>query len=154
VPDRISVLLENDLRADTQQLSSVGKDAIDELKARVRHSLAEKVGERVRKSCQMFVKRGEDVGRGVKDRMHAFIEGELAEAVLDAARPVAISVLKENYAEVQHEVEAALKTLVDPIERAKELVVDREAKNRLNTDRKQRERLLQSLNSVTPSLAA
>jgi hypothetical protein len=154
VPPRVAEILEQDLRTDTKQLASIGKDAIEELKERVKHALSESIEARVRKSCQTFVDSEQDRGKGVKDRMHSFFEGVLADAIVEAARPVAMKVLTNNYVEVQSEVLAALKSLVDPVERASELVIEREANAILKKDQKQRDRLLAALETLNLPTAA
>ncbi len=141
VPPRVVELLESDLRTDSRQLADVGKDAIDDLKERVKHALYEATQTRIRKACQKFVDDGRANGVGVKDRMHSFFETELADAVLEAARPAAETVLTKNYEEVQDEVLAALKKLVDPVDRASELVVERHATAILKKDKEKREDL-------------
>lgn len=141
VPRGVAEVLETDLRTDSNQLATVGKDALDELKEKVKHALFEVSQARIRRSCQSFVTSNLDVGRGVKDRMHEFFEGKLADALLEAARPAALKVLKDSYIEVQNEVLAAMRTLVDPVDRARELVVDRQAASILQKDRAQRARL-------------
>jgi hypothetical protein len=154
VPPRVAELLEQDLRTDTNQLASVGKDAIEELKERVKHALFESIEARVRKSCQSFVDSEQDRGIGVKDRMHSFFEGVLADAIIDTARPAALKVLSGNYVEVQNEVLAVLKALVDPVERASELVIERHANAILRKNQKERERLLGALRELRVLRAA
>lgn len=154
VPPRVADLLEEDLRTDVNQLANVGKDAIDELKERVKHALFEASQARIRKSCQTFVDSEQDVGRGVKVRMQEFFEGKLADTLIDAARPAALKVLKGNYTEVQEEVVGAMKTLVDPVDRASELVVERQASVIIKKDREQRQRIEEALARLrVPSIA-
>jgi hypothetical protein len=141
VPPRIAELLEDDLRTDVSQLASVGKDAIEELKERVKHTLFEVSQRRIRQACEEFVNNQQDVGLGVKQRMHEFFESELPARLIKATRPAALKVLTDSYDAVQAEVVDALKTLVDPVARANELVVERHASAILKRNQDERERL-------------
>lgn len=118
--------LHNDLNAQTKELGNVGKEAIAELKEKVRTELYEKVEVCVRRNCQKFVRRKQDVGIGVKNRMHEFLRQELAHAVVDAAKPVALEVLDRNYRVVSEEVRGRFRELPDPIEAAVDAIVNAE----------------------------
>jgi histone H3/H4 len=154
VPPRVAEILEEDLRTDTNELASIGKEAIEELKERVKHALSTHIEERVRRSCQTFVEGARDRGIGVRERMHAFFEAEITEAIVEAARPAAMDVLTGSYAEVQTQVLAALRSLIDPVERAREVVIEREANAILKKDQKERERLMAALAQVGSPEAA
>ena len=129
----------------------VGKEAIDELRERVKLQLYEKVEERVRTRCNKFVKDGSDVGIGVKSRILEFLD-DLTDAVIEAASPVAIKVLTNNYEQVALEITAALKKHRNPIDTAFEEIVDHNEKRLLRTDARARRKVLDEADRVLASL--
>src|SRR5262249_29377897 len=68
VQPRFAEAMQDNLAAQTRDLSSVGKDAVDELKGKVRTQLYEELVKKVRRRCEQFVAEGSNSGRGVKQR--------------------------------------------------------------------------------------
>lgn len=107
--------LHDDLKAQAHGLSGVGKEAIDELRERVKQELYAHVEGEVRKQCNKFIVSKRDVGTGTKNRILEFLRNELAEAVVAAARPAALRVLETNYRIVEREIVGAFQKVPDPV---------------------------------------
>jgi predicted GTPase len=110
--------LDSDLKAQARELNEVGKEAIDDLKARVKQELFREVEGEVRKRCRQFVDAKRDVGRGTKDRILEFIRDDLTDAVVEAAKPQAAGVLEANYRRVEKEIQTAFRRVPNPVESA------------------------------------
>jgi predicted GTPase len=116
--------LHADLKAQTNELAMVCRDAIDELTESLKTELYGAVEDEIRKQCQRFVKDSRDNGSGVKDRIFDLLGNELADSVVNAAHPVARRVLESHYRRVEREVSEALNRVPDPIEAAVAAIVD------------------------------
>jgi Dynamin family len=81
------------LVADARLLASVGKDAIDDLKANVKKELTIRIQSRIRSRCAKFVEEKKDFGPGVKQRILELLRDELSDSVVEGAKPAALRVL-------------------------------------------------------------
>ena len=57
------------LRADIKQIDIAGSEVIGSLRDRVKNELTAAIKKPIKKECNAFVKKGDDIGRGVKDRI-------------------------------------------------------------------------------------
>jgi hypothetical protein len=143
--------LQESLVADTKGLSSVGKEAVDELKKKVRSELYNRLEREVRKQCEDFVQRRQDQGAGVKRRILEMYE-DLAEHITAVAKPVAIKVLRDNYQEVEEEIVQLLGSYKDPLERARNaLMRSHEDSIRKSTAQKRRQ-VLESVKGILQAM--
>lgn len=140
--------LSAEVREQTKQFSSVGKELVDELREKVRLELAEAIEDRVRKRCQKFVEDKLAEGTGVFSRMLNFFATDLTEVVVDAAAKVATRVLERNYGEVEAEIQDLLKKHPDPLEEAAAQIVERHEAVVRKSDRKARQRVLEEATRV------
>ncbi|MGN6110782.1 MAG: dynamin family protein [Kofleriaceae bacterium] len=115
--------LHSELKVQSKELAEVGKEAIADLKERVKTDIYAHVEGEVRKKCQAFVRRGAAEGAGVRDRMLSFMRDELADAIVEAARPAALKVLETNFRRVEKEITAALGRVDNPIQQAVNCIV-------------------------------
>ena len=76
------------LRADIKQIDIAGREVIDSLRDRVKNELAAAIQKPIKAKCNAFVKKGDDIGRGVKDRILELFD-ELADASTAAAAEAA-----------------------------------------------------------------
>lgn len=131
--------LHDELKLQAQEVANVGKEKVDALKEAVKTQLYAAVEAEVRKRCSRFVKSNQDVGRGVRDRMLAFLGNDLADAVVDTAKPIAQRVLTANYTKVAEEIKDALKSVENPLQTAMNAIVsDHEAHIRRSDAQKRR----------------
>jgi hypothetical protein len=138
VQPRFVEALQESLIANTKGLSSVGKEAVDELKKKIRSQLYNKLEQRVRERCEGFVQNQQDQGTGVKRRILAMFHEELAEGITDVAKPVAIKLLTDNYREVAEEISRLFNSYQNPLESAwNGLVQSHEESIRKSTAQKQ-----------------
>jgi predicted GTPase len=143
--------LQASLIADTKGLSSVGKEAVDELKKKVRSELYNKLEREVRKQCEDFVQRRQDQGAGVKHRILEMY-ADLAERITAVAKPVAIKVLRDNYQEVEEEIAQLLGSYKNPLEHARNaLMRSHEDSIRKSTAQKRRQ-VLDSVKGILKSM--
>ncbi len=113
--DRIAALAD--------QMKTVGKEAVDELRQAVKAELAITIRNPIRNSCDRFVRDGDDIGPGVKWRILELFE-RLARSATVAAKDPAIRILRENAARVRKEIQAELKKGGDPLQATADLIVE------------------------------
>ena len=135
-------VLHNELKAQAKEVAEVGKEAIADLKERVKSEIYKTVEDEVRKGCQKFVRRNADVGRGVRDRMLTFLREDLADAIVDAARPAALKVLETNFRRVEKEIVAALAQVDNPIQQAVDSIVSEHQTQVQRSDAQRRGQIL------------
>jgi predicted GTPase len=144
---RVLEALRDQIKADAKALASVGKEATDELRQRVRDQLLRTISTPIQKRCQKFVDEGQDVGRGVKHRILDLFD-DLLPTVVAAAKPPAYKVLNENYEDVQIEIREQLKKNSDPLKTAEDAILTghQEAERRSMAQR--RKQVLERLGSI------
>ena len=138
--------LHDDLKVQTNELGKVGQEAISELKNRVRTELNEKVAVVVHRRCKHFVRKKQDVGVGVKNRMHKYLRRKLAPAVIAAAKPVALEVLDRNYRVVAEEVREKFNERPNPIDAAVDAIVSAEEQFIRRSDAQKRKSVIRAAN--------
>jgi GTP-binding protein EngB required for normal cell division len=84
------------LRADIKQIDIAGREVIDSLRDRVKNELALAIQKPIKAKCIAFVTKGDDIGRGVKDRILNLFD-ELAGATTAAAAEAANILLQTFY---------------------------------------------------------
>lgn len=148
VQPRVVEALHQSLSADTKHLAHVGKEAIDELKKKVRAQLYSRLEKKVRTRCEQFVAKRSDEGPGVKRRILGLFHDELAEDVIGVARPVAQQVLAANYEEVQQEITTELRKIRNPLDRAREALVTSHEDSVRRSDAQRRQKVLEEIEAV------
>lgn len=146
--------LHADLKAQTNEIAMVGREAIDELKESVKTELYGAVEDEIRKQCQRFVKSTEDRGAGVKNRIFDLLANDLADNVVNAAHPVAQRVLESHYRRVEREVSEALNRVPDPIEAAVAAIVDAHESHLRRSDAQKRRTVIESGETLLADLDA
>jgi hypothetical protein len=147
---RVLEALRDQIKADAKTLASVGKDATDELRQRVRDQLLKTISSPIQRRCQRFVDQGEDVGRGVKDRILKLFD-ELLPMVVAVAKTPALKVLNENYEDVQLEIREQLKKNSDPLKAAEDAILTSHEEAERRSMAQRRKQVLDSLESVLAS---
>lgn len=145
VQPRFVEALRDNLIAETKGLATVGKEAVDELKEKVRAQLYKRLEKRIRDRCETFVKSREDEGRGVKDRILHLFRDELVDGVdgiITIAQPAAAKVLTENYGDVEKEIRERLATYKNPLARSRDALVQSHEDSVRRSDRVRRKRVL------------
>lgn len=135
------------INADAQQLTGVGKELIDELREEVKNRLIASIQPPIRRRCEKFVERHDDIGTGVKDRMIELL-GELEEEVLKAAVEPATSLLTTCFVKVEKEIAKVLRSDEDPIEKAAEAIVESHEASIRRGDAQRRKAVLRQLEAV------
>jgi hypothetical protein len=144
----IIVALHESLLAQTKDLSAIGKDAVDELKAKVRGQLYDKMVGKVRRCCEAFVDEKKSEGRGVKSRILELFHQELASAVVEIAGPIAKKVLLENYNVVEGEISDRFKAYRNPLESARDALVQSHEDGVRRSDAQKRRRVLEQVDAI------
>jgi hypothetical protein len=122
----------------------------------VKEELYEKLEKEVRRRCEAFVKKGEDRGAGVKERMLEML-AQLADGVVDAASPAARKLLMKRYSEVEGEIRATFDKYRNPVDVAlQELIGAPPSTEQMKNLEKQRalERRTRELLVTLPVVAA
>lgn len=114
---KILEAMHRELQAQMEGMNGLGRDAIDELRNKVKQSLYERVEVRIRLRCEAFVRDGGDRGSGVKVRILELLS-QLGDIAVDAARPIAVDVLRGEYAPVESEIRRAFDKYSNPVEAA------------------------------------
>lgn len=129
-----------------QQVNAVGKEAVDDLRDKVRSELIKRIEGPIRQKCQKFVADKHDFGTGVRDRILELFE-QLAEEVVRAAAEPAANLLKEKFKEVDKEILAAFVEHSEPLAEAAEALTNRQEK-KLRKEDIQEEQLVTAIEAA------
>ncbi|WP_081427018.1 dynamin family protein [Sorangium cellulosum] len=147
VQPRFVEALHDNLTAQTKDLSSIGKDAVDELKGKVRTQLYEELVKKVRRRCERFVLEGSNHGLGVKRRILE-LYGELAEEVVKVGQPIATEILLGNYREVEQEIAGRFNAYRNPLDGARDAIVRSHEDSVRRSDAQRRKRVLAEIDAI------
>jgi len=118
--------MHRELQAQMEGVGSLGREAIDVLRDKVKQSLNERVEDQIRARCEAFVRGGADRGSGVKSRILELL-AQLGDVVVDAARPVAVELLRSEYAPVEAEIRRAFDKYSNPVDAALKAILGDDA---------------------------
>lgn len=152
VQPRFVEALHESMVAQTKDLASVGKEAVDELKGRVHVELGSKLEKKIRRRCEAFVEDKKDQGPGVKARILALFREELASGVTDIARPIAANVLLQNYTGVEHEISERFAAYRNPLEAARDAIVRSHEDGVRRSDAQRRRRVLAEVEAILAAM--
>jgi len=141
------------IREDGKTLTSVGKEAIDELRKKVQVTLVKKIEGPIRRKCERFVEEGQQIGPGVKARILELFRKLASESVRSATEP-AIALLTERFREVEQEISAVFKQHQqneDPIKSAVDAIVATHEQRVEREDRKKKKAILEGLHQIVES---
>lgn len=123
------------------QLRQVGKEAVDELRNVVKEKLMDTIKKPIKKACEDFVERGNDIGPGVKSRILELFESLSKKATTAAEKP-AIEVLQTNFQTVREEIRVAFEEWGDPLEETADLIVESHENRVKRSDAQRRGKIL------------
>lgn len=123
-PVRIKAI-QKQVCADGVALDAVGGEQVEELRGRVREQLLQRIGRDIRRECRSFVDARDDVGRGVKGRILDLF-GDLVPMVMEAAKEIAVKVMRSNYQAMEREIRDAFDALPDPFANVEEAIAPTE----------------------------
>lgn len=135
---------------DAKRLNTVGKEAVDELRQKVQTGLVKKIEPKIRRKCDDFVREGDHIGPGVKNRILLLFR-KLANETIDAATEPAIDLLTEQFRQVEQEILAVFKEHKehnDPIEAAVNALVLSHEQRVEREDRKKKQAVLEGLQNI------
>lgn len=139
------------IAADTKHLATIGKNAVDELRATVRRELGKAIKEPIGKKCREFVEQNKHVGTGVHRRItHLF--KILANDAIDAAKKPATRVLLDNYQSVYDEILEAWKNHNDPLDTVANSLVASHKDSVKRSDAQKRKTVIESINDLITSM--
>ncbi|OQB97951.1 MAG: hypothetical protein BWX86_00046 [Verrucomicrobia bacterium ADurb.Bin122] len=124
VTTKLLEALVEEVRQQRQRLNSVGKEAVEELRNKVRAELVRKIEGPIRRRCERFVEEGKDIGAGVKNRILEMFS-ELALEVVQSATAPAVTLLTERFKEVEREIVTAFKEHSNPLDEAADALLQR-----------------------------
>lgn len=130
-----------------EQMKSVGKEAVDELRDTVKNELATTIRLPIRAACESFVNEGNDLGPGVKYRILELFNG-LARTATEAAKAPAVKILQTNAARVRKDIQAELKKGGDPIQDTADLIIEKHEDRIRRSDAQRRRGVLQEAQEV------
>lgn len=130
-----------------EQMKSVGKEAVDELRDTVKNELATTIRAPIRAACQRFVSEGNDLGPGVKYRILELFNG-LARTATDSAKGPAIKILQQNAAQVRKDIQTELKKGGDPIQETADLIIEKHEDRIRRSDAQRRRGVLREVQEV------
>lgn len=128
VSTRLLEALVEAVKQHRQQVNAVGKEAVDDLRDKVRSELIKEIEGPIRRKCQKFVADEKDFGTGVKSRILELFE-QLAEVVVAAAAVPAATLLVEKFKEVDKEILAAFGEHSEPLSEAANALVQRQERS-------------------------
>jgi GTP-binding protein EngB required for normal cell division len=152
VTPRLVEALHDSLAAQTKDLASIGKEAVDDLKKKVREQLYDKLVDRVRKRCEAFVKDKKHESTGAKQRILDLFHGELANAVADIAQPIATKVLVGNYHAVQEEILERFRAYKNPLDAARDSIVTSHEDSVRRSDAKKRRKVFEEADAILAAI--
>jgi hypothetical protein len=123
---------------------------IDSLRDRVKNELATAIQKPIRSKCNAFVKKGDDIGRGVKDRILELFD-DLADACTGAAADAASDLLLQCFKEVEAELQHVRKDLENPLDSAADAILQAHRRRIEKADSKKRSGVLETCNVVISS---
>jgi GTP-binding protein EngB required for normal cell division len=129
------------------QMKAVGKEAVDELREKVKNELTSKIRTPIKTACQKFVNDGDDIGPGVKYRILELFE-KLARSATTAARDPAIKILQENAASVRRDIQTELKKGGDPLTDTADLIVEGHEARTRRSDAQRRGAILKEIAAI------
>lgn len=138
------------IRTDVKELESVGREMVDQLREEVRTRLVKKIENPIRRRCDKFVEEGQHVGPGTKLRALDLF-AKLAEMVADAATGPAEKLLQERFQRVEQEIRNVLDHHGDPLDSAREAIVEGHAQHIRRSDAQRRKDVLAELELVVAS---
>lgn len=127
VSTRLLEALVEAVKQHREQVNAVGKEAVDELRDKVRAELIKKIEGPIRRKCQKFVADQQDFGTGVRLRILDLFD-QLGEEVVEAAAAPAIDLLVEKFREVDKEILAAFGDHSEPLGEAADALIQRQEK--------------------------
>jgi GTP-binding protein EngB required for normal cell division len=133
--------------SQADQMKSVGKEAVDELRNTVKTKLLETIRKPIAKACEKFVEDGDARGPGVKSRILDLFES-LATNATKSAKVPATKILKSNYDEVRTEITVAFNEWGDPIQETVDIIISKREKELKGEDDALRAEILKALEEV------
>lgn len=124
---RLLEALVDAVKQHRDQVNAVGKEAVDDLREKVRAELVQKIEGPIRRKCQKFVADDKAIGTGVRNRILELFE-QLADEVVEAASDPAVRLLIERFKEVDKEILAAFRDHSEPLREAADALVQRREK--------------------------
>ena len=135
------------IKADAQQLTSVGKELIDELREEVKNRLLGCIQTPIQRKCERFVQQHNDVGPGVKLRVLNLFD-QMAEDTVEAAATPATELLTSRFADVEKEISKVLRSDQDPITNAADAIVDSHEAIQRRSDAQRRRTVIEQLEEI------
>lgn len=135
------------IAAMAEQMKQVGKEAVDELRNTVKSKLSEAIRTPVEQACKRFVREGDDIGPGVKNRILDLFT-QLAAKATSAAQQPAIDILQINFSAVRAEIQTAFAQGGDPIQGTADLIVEKHEERVKRSDAQKRGPILAELEGV------
>jgi GTP-binding protein EngB required for normal cell division/gas vesicle protein len=132
------------------QMKAVGKEAVDEMRETVKNELAKTIREPIKAACSKFVKRGDDIGPGVKSRVLELFN-RLANDATTAAKEPAMRILREKAKHVQKEIQDEFKKGGDPLQDTANLIVKKHEDRIRRSDAQKRTAVLLETEDVLAS---
>ncbi len=133
-----------------QQMKTVGKEAVKDLKDAVQNELSIHIRDQVKKACKKFVDRGDHVGPGVKYRILELFRKLASESTNLAVQP-AINILQAKAKEVRDEIQSEFKKGGDPLQETADLIVQKHADRIKRSDDQKRKIVLAEIQAVIES---
>lgn len=138
------------VKTHAEQMKTVGKEAVDELRNTVKTKLLETIRKPIKKACEKFVEDGDAKGPGVKMRILELFERLASDATRDAKSP-ATKILKKNYDEVRGEITKSFNQWGDPLEEVVNTIISKHEKKIRDSDAAMRQVVMKDLEQVMAS---
>jgi hypothetical protein len=139
------------LRADIKQIDIAGREVINSLRDRVKNELSTAIHKPIKSKCNAFVKKGDDIGTGVKNRILELFD-DLADACTSAAAEAANNLLLQCFKQVESELQHVRKDLENPLDNASDAILQAHRRRVEKSDLKRRSTVLETCDSVIESV--
>ena len=132
---------------DAKQLTTIGKDLIDELRTEVKNRLMDRIRGPIEKRCEQFVARNQHLGGGMRHRILELFH-TLAGEVVEAAAAPAIDLLTGRFKTVEGEIIKVLRADENPITSAAETIVESHEMTTRRSDAQRRRGVLRQIEEI------
>jgi hypothetical protein len=127
-----------------KRLERVGKEAVDELREKVKGRLFDIIERPIRFKCKSFVDQGLAHGSGVKRRILDLFH-EFVPEIVESAKVPAKKILLENFREVESEIKDVFDKYPDPLKTATDTILEAEEKRLRRSDTRKRDRVVEGI---------
>ncbi len=149
---KVIELQESNLKKRVEQMKTLGREAIDEMRKEVKDRLLSVITPAVKKRCGEFVQSHQDEGKGVSNRMREMFRDLATKKLVDAVSQPAEDLLLKKFRSVRDEFLNAVNNWGDPLDEAADAIVQRHETILARDDQKMRREMIAQIAAIEAKL--